>query len=128
MTTKAAADLYLYEHLQYYKGRPKVVYNPNNLPIEELPFIYGFNNGGGNPFWSAIAVAEDGTELSGHLCSDEGYMPSDLGVIEGGCDRKHEESYKPHYPNGYKMEFVGYDDVKSHEGLMKAIKIMRRKD
>lgn len=27
------------------------------------------------------------------------------------------ERFKKHYPDGYRMEFVGYPTVKSHKGL-----------
>lgn len=46
------------------------VYNPNNRPIEELPVIYGFNNG--SCFGDCVAgvlIAADGEPLGSHACS-----------------------------------------------------------
>ncbi len=48
-------------------------------------------------------------------------MPGDLGCIEGTREDRHLEDYQKHFPDGYRMEFVGYDDVKTHAGLMAAI-------
>jgi hypothetical protein len=122
VTTEAAARLYEAQHLHQWQGRPLAVYNPHNKPVEELPYIYGFNNGGHAGWWSAVAMAEDGTSLGGHICSSEGYMPHDLGLIEGARPDRHEESYQKHYPDGYRMDFIPYSEVNTHEGLMTAIK------
>jgi len=96
-------------------------YNPHGKPLDELPLIYGFNNGGPAGWMSAVAMAEDGTVLGGHLCSAEGYMPRDLGVLEGSRPDRHAESYAVHYPDGYRMTFIPSLEVKSCEGLMAAI-------
>jgi hypothetical protein len=98
------------------------VYNPNNKPITELPIIYGFNNGGREGWYSGCLIAEDGTGLGGHICSSEGYMLGDLGILEGRREDRHTQ-FKKHYPNGYRMTFVSYEDVVKDEGLMKAIKL-----
>lgn len=95
------------------------VFNPHNKPVADLPVIYGFNNGGGPGWYSATLIAEDGTALGGHLCSDECYMPFDLGIIEGYRKDRH-EGFQKHYPDGYRMVFVSYHDVESHEGLQRA--------
>jgi len=95
------------------------IYNPKNRPVDELPTIYGFNNGGRNGWYHAQLIAEDGTPLGGHICSHEGYMPGDLGVLKGTRKDRH-EGFMKHYPDGYKMEFVGHDDAPTHEGLQKA--------
>ena len=55
------------------------VFNPRERPPEDLPVIYGFNNGGREGWWEAVLMAEDGTCLGSHLCSHEGYMRRDLG-------------------------------------------------
>lgn len=125
MTTPEATERYEAEHLQSVNGRKVVIFNPNNLPVEELPRIYGFNNGGSLGWYQAIAIAEDGHELGLHVCSTENYMPSDLGVIEGTRDDRHTESYQKHYPSGYVMEFVPFDKVKTHEKLMKAFELAK---
>ncbi len=92
------------------------VFNPHDKPIDTLPVIYGFNNGGQPGWYHATLVAEDGTFLGGHLCSGECYMPGDLGILEGSRPDRH-EGFRKHYPDGYRMEFVGFDEVKSHPKL-----------
>lgn len=116
MTTPEAAARYLKNHLAEYSGRPTAVFNPHGKPVEELPVIYGFNNGGGRDWWHAELLAEDGTHLGGHVCSAEGYMYADLGVIEGARPDRH-ETFQKHYPDGYRMAFVTRSEVKEHEGL-----------
>jgi hypothetical protein len=97
------------------------VYNPHGKPIEELPVIYGFNNGGSPRWYSAVLLADDGTPLGGHLCSHEGYMPHDLGILEGARPDRHEH-FRQHYPDGYRMQFIPSDQVMTHPGLDAAVK------
>jgi hypothetical protein len=113
---------YLAEHLQLCRDKKWVVYNPNNILENELPVIYGFNNGGQGGWYEALLMAQDGTVLGSHICSNEGYMEYDLGIIEDARPDRHEE-FRKHYPNGYRMEFVCGADVLKHEGLMKAYKL-----
>ena len=120
MTTEAAARQYLAEHLLRVGNRPVHIFNPNNVPVEELPVIYGFNNGGSPGWYSAVLLADDGAYMGGHICSDEGYMPHDLGILEGTRPDRH-EGFVKHYPDGYRMEFVQTGDIKDHEGLRAAI-------
>jgi hypothetical protein len=120
MTTKSAEAQYLREHLAQWKEKGYAVYNPENRPIEDLPVIYGFNNGGSPGWMYACLLAEDGEGLGSHICSHEGYMPHDLGVIEGSRPDRHEDFAK-HYPQGYRMDFLGYDEVRSHAGLREAL-------
>lgn len=123
MTTPAAARLYLAQHLYEMEGKQPAVYNPNNLPLEELPFIMGFNNGGSRDWYTAIAIAEDGHCLGSHMCSHEAYMPHDLGVLEGTRLDRHEESYQQHYPEGYRMIFIPSSEVAGCELLQRAFKL-----
>lgn len=95
------------------------IYNPHNKPESELPVIYGFNNGGGSGFMEAILIAESGHILGSHLCSHEGFMRGDLGIYKGTRPDRHEH-FKKHYPDGYRMDFVGYSDVREHEGINRA--------
>jgi len=99
-----------------YFGKPYAVFNPHNKLVSELPVIYGFNNGGGNGDYFGQLIAEDGNPLGGHICSSEGYMYGDLGILEGTREDRH-EGFRLHYPDGYRMDFVGADEVKTHPGL-----------
>ena len=116
MTTAAAEKLYLAQHLVEWEGKGYAVYNPHDKPLAELPVIYGFNNGGDVGWYDATLLAEDGHCLGGHICSHEGYMPHDLGIIEGSRPDRH-KTFREHYPDGYRMDFVGADRVRAHPGL-----------
>lgn len=96
------------------------VYNPKNVAVEDLPTIYGFNNGGEPGWFSAVLIAEDGEVMGGHICSHEAYMPSDLGIIEGSRSDRH-EGFRKKYPDGYQMEFVPTGRLSDHKGLNVAI-------
>lgn len=123
MTSPQAAARYLHEHTSSLSGRTKMVYNPLNKPVEELPFIIGFNNGGQYDWLEAIAVSEDGHFLGSHICSHELYMENDLGILEGTRPDRHADSYSKHYPEGYRMDFVPWNKLKDHELLNKALKL-----
>jgi hypothetical protein len=127
MTTPAAAAMYEAQHVYMHQGRRTAVFNPHGKPADTLPVIYGFNNGGSAGWMSAVLLAEDGTPLGGHCCSSEAYMPADLGVLKGTRDDRHEE-FRKHYQDGYRMEFVGYDDAHTHAGLAGAIKRAEERD
>lgn len=116
MTTPAAAKLYLAQHELEWEGRPYAIFNPLARPIEELPVIYGFNNGGSRDWWNACLLAEDGDALGGHVCSHEGYMRHDLGILEGSRPDRH-EAFRAHYPDGYRMTFIPSEEVQTHPGL-----------
>jgi hypothetical protein len=119
MTTPAAEKLYRAQHEYEMEGKGNALYNPHNKPFSDLPTIYGFNNGGSAGWYHAVLLAEDGTCLGGHVCSHECYMKHDLGILEGTSPDRH-ETFKQHYPDGYKMVFVPSDDISTHEGLQKA--------
>lgn len=119
MTTRTAEALYLAQHLRAVEGRGWAIYNPHGRPADELPVIYGFNNGGSPSWYSGVLLAEDGTCLGGHICSNEGYMPHDLGVLEGSRPDRH-ETFRQHYPDGYRMAFVSHADVAAHAGIAAA--------
>jgi hypothetical protein len=95
---------------------PFAIYNPHNKPVEELPVIYGFNNGGSQDWWHGCLIAEDGTGMGGHVCSNEGFMYGDLGILEGSRPDRH-EGFRKHYPDGYRMDFVRGAEVMTHPGL-----------
>lgn len=127
MTTPAAERLYEAQHVHRWEGRGWVVHNPHSKPVDELPVIYGFNNGGQRGWMSACLIAEDGTDLGGHVCTSESYMPHDLGILEGSRPDRH-ETFQKHYPDGYRMEFVGYDEFPQHEGIKAAVALAEAKE
>ena len=86
------------------------------------PKIYCFSNVKGGGDGIAYAMAEDGTVLGSHWCSNEFYVSQDLGVLEG-CRKDRHEAYAEHYPDGYEMEFVRAADVKAHTGLTAAFEL-----
>lgn len=92
------------------------VFNPHNKPVDELPIIYGFNNGGSREWYSACLIAESGHGMGGHICSAEGFMYGDLGILEGYREDRH-EGFRKHYPDGYRMDFVPSEEVFTHPGL-----------
>lgn len=120
MTTPAAERLYQAQHEVSMEGRRYAIYNPHNKPVEELPYIYGFNNGGAPKFLEGALVAEDGTYLGGHCCSHECYMRHDLGIFEGTRPDRH-ETFRAHYPDGYRMTFISYDDYPKATALHTAL-------
>lgn len=126
MTTPIRERLYLAQHEAEMEGRRNAVLNPHGKPLNELPIIYGFNNGGSPGWYSAVALAEDGTYLGDHVCSHEGYMPHDLGILEGTRPDRHEKDYQRHYPDGYRMEFVPFAEMASHKRLQAAIELAGR--
>jgi len=107
-------------------GRPAAIHNPHGKAVEELPVIYGFNNGGEPGWYSGVLLAADGAYLGGHICSSEAYMPHDLGVVEGARPDRH-ETFRCHYPDGYRMEFVSAGDVRAHAGLAEAYRLNQAK-
>lgn len=119
MTTPNAERLYLAQHLSTWGDKGYVVFNPHNRPLDDLPVIYGFNNGGSPGWLTGVLLAADGTALGSHIYSAEGYMPHDLGILEGSRPDRH-ETFRAHYPDGYRMDFVPASDVRSHEGLERA--------
>ena len=118
MTTPAAAALYEAQHVHAWEGKGWAVFNPHDKPIADLPVIYGFNNGGSPGWMSAVLLAEDGSGMGGHCCSSEAYMPHDLGVLDGSRPDRH-EGFRKHYPDGYRMDFIGEEQVRArtHPGL-----------
>ncbi len=96
------------------------IYNPHAKPISDLPIIYGFNNGGEDRYYHGVLISEDGACLGDHLCSSEGWMINDLGILEGSRPDRHEE-FRKHYPDGYRMDFVRRCDVDGHDGLQLAL-------
>ncbi len=109
MTSEKAAAHYLARHEHEMEGRGWAVFNPNELPANDLPLIIGFNNGGIPGLLDACLLAEDGVHLGSHACSSVGYMPHDLGVLEGSRPDRH-KTFREHYPEGYRMVFLDAKD------------------
>jgi hypothetical protein len=95
------------------------IYNPHDKPVGGLPVIYGFNNGGSLEWYEGCLISQDGVFLGSHICSHEGFMRGDLGVLEGSRPDRH-EAFKKHYPEGYRMDFVSHGDARTHAGLQAA--------
>ncbi len=98
------------------------IYNPKNLPVDTLPVIYGMNNGGGQQIWEGLLISEDGHALGSHICSSEGWMLQDLGILEGTRPDRH-EGFRQKYPDGYRMDFVPYSDVPGHAAIQEAFRL-----
>jgi hypothetical protein len=128
MTTATAAALYEAQHNHALADKGYAVFNPLEKPVSELPVIYGFNNGGSAGWYSAALLAEDGTGLGSHICSAEAYMRHDLGILEG-CRPDRHERFQKHYPEGYRMDFVGAVEVRTggHAGLESAYQLNQAK-
>jgi hypothetical protein len=127
MTTPEAATNYLAAHNKEWRDKKYAVWNPRSVPQNTLPVIYGFNNGGAGRWWHGGLLAEDGSILGGHICSNESYMPYDLGCLEGSRPDRHEE-FQKHYPGGYRMEFVGLADIHEHPVLPNLLRRLRNEE
>ena len=71
----------------------------------------------------AFALAEDGTGLGGHLCSDPSWVSHDMGISSDW----HHTDYDEHYPNGYTLVFLKPEELDTHENFQKAYKINQAK-
>lgn len=80
--------------------------------------IYVFGNERWGNDYLGFAMAEDGSVLGSHLSSNEEWLASDLGATS---DRNH-EAYADHYPDGFEVEYIPFDNVEKHEGLIEAVK------
>jgi hypothetical protein len=127
MTSLAAERYYEAKHLLDMEGRKLASYNPHNKPIEELPIIFGFRNGGSEGWMQALAISQDGKVLGGHVCSSEGYMPHDLGILEGTREDRHTNDYQKHYPGGYRMRFIPSSEIETTPELLAALELAKAK-
>lgn len=82
----------------------------------DKPQIFAFLNGGSPGWFQCLAMAEDGEVLSGHVCSNELFVPHDLGVTS---DWKHDK-YRQKYPDGFRVVYVPNAEVEAHVGLQAA--------
>jgi len=83
--------------------------------------IYCLNNGGPRGWLHAVALADDGHVLAGHICSDEYYMAGDLGITG---TLKH-DLYNAHFGEGnWELEWVANPDT--HEGFKAAYELHKK--
>ena len=87
--------------------------------------IYCFSNVVGGGDGMAYAMGDDGVILGSHWCSNEDYVPHDLGVEDGSRPDRH-ITYAEHFPDGYAMEFIRDKDIDKHEGLKKAFELYQK--
>jgi len=67
-----------------------------------IPKIFVFCNSC-EPHWHCIqAMTEDGCFITGHLCSNHGFIRHDMGIDPDGWKR---DIYATHYPDGYEVVF-----------------------
>lgn len=103
------------------------VWNPNDKDLEELPTIFGFNNGGSQGLYHAQLLSEDGVGLGSHGCSNEGFMPGDLGIRKESWRLDRHETFQEYYPEGYKMDFVSSDEIESNEEFQETLEVAQEK-
>lgn len=84
---------------------------------KHTPKIYVWCNNCAPEWHSAIAMAEDGHVLAGHVCSSHGFIMHDMGVDEDGWKR---DKYAEHYPDGFEVEYVDNARIREHAGAMAA--------
>lgn len=70
--------------------------------LDALPKIFIFCNSCAPEWHSAVALADDGTFLAGHVCSNHGFIQHDMG-INSSWKR---DLYEKHYPGGYELVWV----------------------
>jgi len=89
--------------------------------------VFCFDNGGPRRALHAMAIAEDGTILAEHYCTDESFMKHDLGFTSNW----QHEHYDAHYGAGnWELEWVGAEEAPTHRGLQGALvlNITRRQE
>lgn len=79
------------------------------------PKIFVFCNNCSHEWHEFTALAEDGVFLAGHICSDHGYAPHDMGVREDGWKR---DIYARHFPHGFEVVLV--ENPREHAGVRAA--------
>lgn len=103
------------------------VFNPHKRPVEELPVIFGFDNGGQPGYRHGCVISQDGVWFAPHVSSNDGWMLYDLGILDGARFDRH-ILYQKHYPNGYRMDFVKYEDYEKREDLKAAVELAEGKN
>ena len=115
----------------HWTGEIYYIYNPNKLPEDSLPIIYGFNNSPSGDRYGllcGVLLTEDGAYLGRHASSSEGWMLHDLLAIPVDkkpltkAQKERRKSFENHYPKGYRLIFIKTSDVPEHKGLAEAHK------
>lgn len=83
------------------------------------PRIYVFSSVEDGSEGPCYAMAEDGTVLGSHWCSNETFASHDLGALPGSRPDRH-EAYAKHYPGGYEMMFLSAATLDNHAGFQRA--------
>ena len=65
------------------------------------------------------ALAEDGNCIASHYSSGRNWAKHDMGITS---DWKH-EVYEKHYPDGYELEWIDFEDLDNHAEYLKAKKL-----
>jgi hypothetical protein len=60
-----------------------------------------------------MAISEDGKQIASHYCSGVNWAKHDMGLTS---DWKH-EIYDDLYPNGYELEWIDIENIKTHPVL-----------
>ena len=74
------------------------------------------NCDGSGDWHNMVAIAEDGTCLAGHVCSNHGWAWNDMGFTS---DWKRDR-YDKHYPDGWELEWVENTNLETHAGIQLA--------
>lgn len=83
------------------------------------PKIFCFINSGKGTDWVAsMAIAEDGTVLTQHVSSSDGFAQGDSGYLDTPMGQTKRRRFDEHYPGGWEVEWV--DSPRDHAGLMAA--------
>ena len=90
-----------------------IVFNPKDLPVENLPTLYAFAIGESYDSTYGNTVGPDGELLQTWTSSNESWLRNDLGCIPGVKDRLHKEVYQKAFPDGYRLEFVSREQWKA---------------
>lgn len=87
-----------------------------NAQTETRPRIYCWINAGkGTDCVVSMAMAEDGTLLTSHVSSSDGFAKGDCGYLDTPMGQRKRKLFDAHYPDGWEVEWV--DDARNHPGL-----------
>ena len=82
------------------------------------PKIYCWINAGKGTDWVvSMAMAEDGTHLTSHVSSSDGFAKGDCGYLPTGMGLSKRAIFDEHYPDGYELEWVDDPAPGKHAGL-----------